>query len=397
MRLILRGLLTLAVLAVGKAIEPDARAQAEREKTAVRLAVFDFQRNAVTVLDAATGEVLAGFGMPGPGTVYGSSTGRWFYVIHTAQNRVSVIDSGLRREEHGDHMDLIEGPPFVRGTVVVGRRPIDTWVGNGMLTVHSDDDGTLAVFEDRRLEAALDYIEIRGAGTGHNNGLVLGDYVLLSLASAGEVSVYRMDGTRLQPFTGCPRTHGWALRGTLAAAGCADGVMLFSLEGEEVRMTKIANPPDTPDNIRVGTVRSNPNSPVMVGNWGSGVVIIDPVARTLRPVPLPVNPLAFFFTPDGRRVTVLTADGNVHALDPRSGQILATVAAVAPYTAPASGEAPAPRPGMVVGEGVAYITDPPAGTVVEVDTATMTVRRRMSVGGVPTSIGMVSVTGVPHN
>ncbi|MGD9893773.1 MAG: hypothetical protein AB7N70_02815 [Dehalococcoidia bacterium] len=394
LRLLLGALVALSVVALGGVAAPAALAD---EAAAVRLAVVDFDTNAVTLLDAADGATLATFGMPGPGNVHASSSGRWFYVVHTAAGRVSVIDSGLRLEDHGDHHDLTISPPFVRGTVLTGRRPIDTWVQDGMLTVHNDDDGTLAVFDDRRLEVALDYTEIRGAGTGHNNAVVLGgDTVLLSLASAGTVTAYRMDGSVIQSFEGCPGTHGWTVLGTIAAAGCTDGVMLFSKSGDAVSMRKIENPAGTPSNTRVSTLRSNANSPVIAGNWGAGLAMIDPRPGTLTPVSLPAAPLAFAFTSDGSRLIVLTPDGSVHALDPLSGRMLGTVAAVLPYAAPAMGQPSVARPGLTVGDGVAYLTNPPAGEIVEIDTAAMTVARRMNVGGAPTGIAMIAVSGEMH-
>jgi hypothetical protein len=373
-----------------------AAAEDEAETTAVRIAFADFRTNAVTVLDGASGERLASFGMPGPGSIYGASGGRWFYAVHTAPGRVSVIDSGLRAEDHGDHADLLAGPPFVRGTVRVGRRPVDTWVQNGMLTVHSDDDGTLALFEDERLEVALDYTEIKGAGPGHNNGLVLGDHVLLSLASAGRVTAYRLDGSAAQTFEGCPGTHGWTLNGGVAAAGCADKVMLFTQAGDQLRASSVPHPPGTPEGTRVGTLRSHPASQVLAGNWGPGLTLIRPAEATMQPVPLPAAPLAFAFSGDGARLLALTPDGTLHALDPASGRALGSVAAVDPYVAPASGQPAAPRPSLAVGNGVAYLSNPTLGQIVEVNTTAMSVTRRLDVGGQPTSIGLVSLTGALH-
>jgi hypothetical protein len=395
LRFLLGALVALSLATFGGVAPPTARAD---DTTAVRLAVVDFDTNAVTLLDAGNGASLATFGMPGPGSVHGSSSGRWFYVVHTAAGRVSVIDAGLRTEDHGDHQDLTITPPFVRGTVITGRRPIDTWVQDGMLTVHNDDDGTLAVFDDRRLEVALDYTEIRGSGTGHNNAVVLGgDTVLLSLASAGTVTAYRMDGSVIQRFEGCPGTHGWTVLGATAAAGCTDGVMLFSKSGDTVTMRKIQNPAGTPSNTRVSTLRSNSNSPMITGNWGAGLALIDPAAGTLTPVSLPAAPLAFAFTEDGSRLIVLTPDGSLHALDPSSGRMLGAVVAVAPYVAPAMGQPAIARPGLTVGDGVAYLSNPPSGEIVEIDTATMTITRRMRVGGTPGSIAMIAVSGELHD
>jgi hypothetical protein len=205
-----------------------------------------------------------------------------------------------------------------------------------------------------------------------------------------------MDGSAMQTFEGCPGTHGWTVLGMTAASGCRDGVMLFTRLGGTVTMRKIDNPPGTPDTVRVATVRSNPNSPVIIGNWGAGLALIDPQAGTLTPVTLSAAPLAFFFTADGSRLIVLMPDGAVQALNPATGQVIGSVAAVAPYVAPAMGQPAVPRPGLTVGAGVAYITNPTAGEIVEINTQTMAIGRRIAVGGTPTSIAMVALTGEVH-
>jgi hypothetical protein len=116
-RLALLLVLSLALLAPASWTPASVAADEEEAETiAVRIAFADFRTNAVTVLDAASGERLASFGMPGPGSIYGASGGRWFYAVHTAPGRVSVIDSGLRTEDHGDHTDLLAGPPLRRTT-----------------------------------------------------------------------------------------------------------------------------------------------------------------------------------------------------------------------------------------------------------------------------------------
>ncbi|MDW8255862.1 MAG: hypothetical protein RML85_02425, partial [Acidobacteriota bacterium] len=48
-----------------------------------------------------------------------------------------------------------------------------------------------------------------------------------------------------------------------------------------------------------------------------------------------------------------------------------------------------PRPGLALGEEVAYVSDPPTGDVVEVDLEGLRITRRISVGGAPTSLTML--------
>jgi len=263
--IILAALLFAGVTAAGR---PHTVA-AQGEVTVTRLVVADAQTGALSVIDAEDGTVLATFGTPSANpNVVASSSGRWVFAVHTAANRVTVLDTGLRLEDHGDHRDLVVGHPFVRGTVVTGRRPIDFWAGDSRATVHNDDDGTLAVFDDERLEHTLDFTEIRGAGTGHNNAVVLGETVLLSLASAGRISAYRINGAAITSFEGCPGTHGWTTRAGTAAAGCTDGVMLITGTGTNLTARKVGEPAGSPESARVSTLTSHPDNPVLAANFG---------------------------------------------------------------------------------------------------------------------------------
>jgi DNA-binding beta-propeller fold protein YncE len=365
---------------------------AEDTVTVIRLVIADADTGALTVLDAADGRTIATFGTPSanPG-VTASPSGRWVYAVNTAANRVTILDTGLRLEDHGDHADLVVGPPFVRGTIVTGRRPIDFWAQRGMATVHNDDDGTLAVFDEGRLEVALDYTEIRGAGTGHNNAVVLGDTVLLSLASAGRITAYRMDNSIVTSFEGCLGTHGWTTRGATAAAGCIDGVMLITNSPAGLMAKKVAEPAGSPDTARVSTLISHEQSPVLIGNFGQGLAIIQPDADLMQVVPLPSMPVRFLFDAAGTRLVVVTLDGMVHVLEPATGRILGSMAAVTPIR---TGDGAPPTALMAVTATTAYVTDPQAGQVVAVDLAGPSLARRMNVGGAPRGIAAVAMTGV---
>jgi hypothetical protein len=384
-------LIALILWGVTAALTP-LSAAAQGSATITRLVISDAQTGALTVLDANDGKVLSTFGTPSANpNVVASSSGRWVFAVNTTANRVTVLDTGLRLEDHGDHADLVAGPPFVRGTVITGRRPIDFWAQDGRATVHNDDDGTLAVFDDERLEHTLDFTEIRGAGTGHNNAVVLGDSVLLSLALAGRITAYRLDGSTLTSFEGCPGTHGWTTRAGVAAAGCMDGVMLISGSGASLTARRVAEPAGSPETARVSTLTSHRDNPILAGNFGLGLAFIDPDAETLRVMALPANPVKFLFDERGEQLIVLTLDGMVHQVHPASGQIVASAAAVSPMR---TGDGAPPTASMAVGPRSIYVTDPQTGELVELDLARLTVARRVTLGGQPRNIAIVSMTGV---
>jgi YVTN family beta-propeller protein len=316
-------------------------------------------------------------------------------VVHTAANRISVLDTGLRLEDHGDHQDARVSPAHVRGTIAPGRRPIDFWTDYGFTTVHNDDDGALAVFDDERLEVALDYTEIKGEGTGHNNAVVLGgDTVLLSYAAEGRVTAYGLDNSVKARFEGCVGTHGWTARTrTQAASGCVDGVLVYTHTAEGVTAHKVAEPAGSPADARVSTMTSSPRSEVFVGNFGQGLALLKADASVLTPVVLPAAPVKFAFSQAGDTVVVLTADGAVQGLNPNNGETLwRTSAAVQPLD-PTAGS---PRPSMALGESVAYVSNPPAGEVVVLDVQNGSVIRRVAVGGTPTNLAVAAILGVKH-
>ena len=390
--------LTFALAATSVLTSTAARAAQEGDhSSAARLVVADAVAHTLAVLDAANGERLATFATPGRiGNVVRSSSGRWVFAVHTDANKLTVLDSGLRRLDHGDHMDLEVGVPFIRATIYPGRKPIDFWTGNGMATVHNEDDGTLAVIDEERLEEGTEVRRIKGAGSGHNNAVVLEDTVLLSHASEGRVTAYGLaDGAVRQAFEGCPGTHGWTTPGrTFAAAGCTDGVMLFTKDGSQVTARKVAEPADSPENARVSTITSHRSSEILVGNFGQGLALIRPADTELRSAPLPSTPVRFAFNHDGKRLIVLTLDGRLHALDPASGQTLWSIDAVTPVDTATTG---APRPSLAVGEEAAYVSDPPAGRIVKIDLALgRTFGAPLTIGGTPTALALVEMEGAQH-
>jgi DNA-binding beta-propeller fold protein YncE len=387
-RLMLLPLLAVAIGLAGATAPTHAD-----EKEAKRLFVVDASRNMVIALNPEDGTTVGMFSMPGPTTLNASSSGRWVYALQTGENRMTVIDSGLKLVSHGDHDDLSVGPPYVRGTVVTGRRPIDFWSGSGMATVHNDDDGTLVVFDDKRLEVALDYTEIRGMGTGHNNAVVLDGTVLLSHASSGRVAAYGMDNTMVTMFEGCPGAHGWTVRGMTAAVGCTDGVLLITKGATGLTSFKVGEPAGSPETARVSTIRSHERVPVMWGNFGQALARFAPGQPLVDVIPLPANPVRFEFNADGDRLVVLTADGQVHTLDPNSGRVLTSVAAVA---AVRMGTPAPPRPSIAVGEDTAYATDPTTGEVVVISVKSGQIERRIRVGGEPASIALIRMGGEQH-
>jgi hypothetical protein len=92
---------------------------AQADFTAVRIMSIDGRTGELNVINPATGEVVGTFTTPAEGfaSVYSSTSGRYMLANHYFGQHVTIVDSGLRSVPHGDHVDLVEGAPFVRATI----------------------------------------------------------------------------------------------------------------------------------------------------------------------------------------------------------------------------------------------------------------------------------------
>lgn len=353
-----------------------------------RLLVTDADSANSYIIDLATGDVIATFTTPGEaGRAYASPSGQFGFILHRNENRVSLVHSGLTAVDHGDHMDLLLGSPYIAATMNVGRQPTHFFNYGNDIAIYNDQDGTIAVLDQRLLGVTLDYTEIVASAPDHGAPIVWEDFVLSGQLAPGHVEIYRRDGTLVDTVEGCPRLHGQTRTQTVMAFGCSDGVLLFTETDGEFTATKIDNPSPAPENARVGTLTSHDDSPVLIGNFGSGIAIIDPEAATITAVELPANPIVMTFV-DGDSLLVLLTDGSLHDLEPTTGEVRRSLQATAAFDADFGVRAVM----SLQGEHV-YITDPAAGQVHEVHLDDFEVERTMDLGFTPFSIATLAIPG----
>lgn len=354
-----------------------------------RLVVADGKAGMLRVIDLEKGEIVGSFSAPGPARVYAAGNGMYAFAVHREQNRVSVVFGGLSLEDHGDHKDLVVSAPYVLQTLTTGPKPTHFKTHGGVVTIFNDGDGTVAVLDEKNLGLGLRMTEIATGAPDHGAPIAAGNMILSGSLNRGVVEVFSRGGQRVMSFQGCPRLHGEAARADLTAFGCADGVMIVERRGNAFVSRKLPNPAGTPERVRVGTLVSHAKHPFFIGNFGQGLVRVD---NQLTVYPLPANPVRFGFDKDGQLV-VLTADGNLHTLEAASGKVIKSLKVSEPITA--SGEG-AVRPGMALGDGIAFVTLPDKGEVLEVELASLEIKRRFKVGGTPGSVAWLWVDGVRH-
>ncbi|GAA6755766.1 metallochaperone AztD [Thermus thalpophilus] len=352
-----------------------------------RLAVADGKEAVVRVLDEE-GKLLGQFTVPSPARLYPLSGGQYVLAVHRDAGAVSFLFGGFRLEDHGDHQDVKEENPYVAATLRTGPKPTHIFAHGETLAVFHDGDGTVVLFDLRRL--GLDFTPrlVATGGADHGAVALLGGALLVGGLERGRAEVYTPAGARVLTLPqACPRLHGEAVLGEVAAFGCADGVLLVQRQGRGFVGRKVPNPAGSPEGARVSTLTAHPRAGVFVGNFGQALAFLEPRESRLEVLPLPARPLRFAFDPEGEALYVLTADGHLHKVDPRARRVVGSLEVMA---------APDAAPGLALGHGVAYVADPSRGEVVRVDLEAWRVTARLKVGGAPLYLALFEVVGTKH-
>lgn len=333
------------------------------------------------VVDPAGDRVVGTFPLAGTGTAYAGERGLAFAV----QGAAGVTHA----------IDVRRGAPALLGSPVTGTNPVHFVAHDGLVALHHDDDGSATVVRETALRGNSPRTWTFDTGREHHGIAVpFADLVLLSVANPDDEADELPIGVEARDYRGrvldqaldCPGLHGEAARGETVAIGCADGVLLVEVHGDHLHATKVTEPEDTAEGLRVGTVRSHEDVGYFLGNFGpESLALISPRTGTLTPVPIPGTVRSFWLHgARGGTAVVLTTDGRVHLVDPRSGEIRRFADVVPEFGT--TGQ----RPALAIGERSAYVTDPRDGTLTEIALRGLRVTARTDVGGSPTSLAVVA-------
>lgn len=389
---------TLTALTAALSLSLMAAAQtapATPAKHAARLVIADGKTGTLTVLDTEKGAVMGTFGTPGKlSGLYVGPGGQYVYGIHRDSDRVTVLNSGLSSVSHGDHNDLVVGVPYVLATLNVGPKPTHFFSHVDRIVIFNDGDGSMPIFGEELLGKTNDMQVIKAAKPDHGAPALLGNTLLAGMLSLNRIDAFDVgSGKLLRSIEDCPGVHGESIRGDTAYFGCTDGVLALTVKGSDITSRKLSNPASTPEKTRVGTVVTHEKSSVMFGNFGSGLASWKAASTTLKPLPLSAAPLNFTFTEDGQTLVVLTANGELHTLNPATGKVKRSAAVVPAYDA---SNKEALRPALTLGDDVAYVASPGTGEILTVNLADLKVTSRLKVAGQPALIALVEADGMQH-
>jgi hypothetical protein len=208
----------------------------------------------------------------------------------------------------------------------------------------------------------------------------------------------------------CPGPHGEARTGEVVAFACEDGILLITQEGDQFVGELLAYPAAqvtsgtaaaTPQTAEADSVRSSllawhgEENPI-VGNYGDGLLLIDPIGKELSTVSLGAIALWMTFDRQGDRLITLTDDGRVHSVAVADGSIEWMTEAATAYSSFPPDDAIALYPFIAVSDRSVYVPNPTVGTIVEVRLANGEITNQFDVDGEPARVTLVIASGVRH-
>ncbi|HVU14066.1 MAG TPA: hypothetical protein VHD90_22460 [Phototrophicaceae bacterium] len=322
----------------------------------------------LTLIDAATLQPMGEILTPGRTAVLGtSSDGRYGFAIHRDDDCITLID----------------GANGASRTIQTEAEPTHFHAYAGQVVVFNDGAGSVSIFD----EAALDQPPrvVKATQPDHGSAVVIDGYLLAGHLRLGQVDVYRIaDGQWVQSFDCCPVLHGAAQIGQTAAFGCNDGVLLIRKIGDTFDGIKLDNPPDAPRRARVGIFALHPSQPLLLGNSGAGLALIDVAQAIIRILPLPAHPLKFTFDRSGAAILTLTHEGTLYGLDPTSGKIVASVSVTQPVEIP-KGPTGGPHPTFAIGDDAIYVAAPDEQRLTVID-ASFSIGQTLSLNDQPNAV-----------
>jgi hypothetical protein len=401
---------------------PDARPDSgggghSGDVTRGRLVVADGRMPAVQVWDLDTRMRVGEFTVSAPATPYANTTGveGVVYLTQRANNRTDVLVSGVEFSAHDDHFHVSKrAPTHLAARSITSMMPTHFTAHHGWSAIFNDGDGSVTFLSDASMLTMSLMVRTFTTGVAHHGVAVIAfNHLVASVPDPVDPPMgstrlpvgvswrdRQMTATEAGRDSSCPRLHGEATNRDSIAFGCADGVLVLRWNSATMRFTpqKIANPMGTASTIRVGTLEAHESLPVYIGNWSRepALVIVDPAgnggAGSITPFTLPTTQLTFKLDSEGAKLLVLTVDGRLHRLNPRTGASDGTPIQVIPaYAMAPSGEG-AVRPALAITGDRAYVSDPRDGTVQAVDLERWAMDAPLMVGGAPSGMAVVSLS-----
>jgi hypothetical protein len=392
--------------------EPEEEVEMVAAAALQRLAISDNTLSNLKLVDVQSGTLVSTIGLRGgpASLLYRSPSGRFAIAQQRTQNVVDFIDSGIELAGSDSDPHFHKESPYLLDWNLTDQLPTHENVNGHFISVFFDGTGNASWIDERDLIAGAPRIAHSfNSGGPHHSGsatlLLAGGtpaYVFAPLNPAGglptSVVARNAAGQELARRDDCPVMHGNGSNADAVVFGCENGAVLFRANGTSVTATKLTMPAA----LAGSGVRTVWGESEATGFLVGGVATpagITPAIRTLATInsqsgamtvmPLPADARYYGVSIDGvrGRIAVLAHDGRLFVFNGATAQLLHTVPSVVP-TIPLTG---ALTHTMTSAEDRVWVTSPTTGEVVEVNTASGSVSRRMTVGGTPTRVTLLGV------
>jgi zinc transport system substrate-binding protein len=369
-----------------------------------RALIADHANGKLTLLDAVSGKIIANYGVEGPARLKPSDNGKMIYAAQGTQNRVDVIESGITVTSHGDHADVDAKAPRMTSVNLTGTKPSHINVGNGRVAAFFDGEGLARVVrEDALLSGKAKVEAVKTARPHHGLAAPVGDFLAVSIPHPGDskelpigIELLDRSGKSLAKSTDCPRMHGEARFGMTSAFGCADGVLLLTINRAGGKFEKIAYPSALPPDRMVRNLATGQAVNSFLGDFGvDGMVVLDPTAKDFKFIQLPSRRMHFARERVmGNLGFAITEEGQVHKINALTGTIESSLQVTDRYAM--DGGSAVPRPRLSASGDRLVVTDPAKATVHVIDTVKMQVVHKVAVPGSPFDPVLVGASGGDH-
>ncbi|WP_017621969.1 hypothetical protein [Nocardiopsis chromatogenes] len=323
-----------------------------------RLVLADTEDGAVHLLDPASEEVSPLGTVPGAREA--ATDGRHAFI--GADGAVTVVDSGAWTVDHGDHVHYYRAEPGTVGEAEAGGALGAP--GDPAVTALATGDGALVL--DR---ASLDEGEVETAAQPDGTAVV--PYAGRLLAAGADGDTVRVLDRAGEPEgtldETCPDPSGQAVTRRGAVLGCSDGALVVTEEdgGDEDEAALAAEKvpyPEDEDAPPAESFHHRPGAPVVAGLAadGEGAWVFDVGAAEWTRIDSGPA-VAVSAAGEDLPVLLLGEDGTLRAYDPATGERTAERELMDPV------EGDGPPPSVWIDTARAYVNDPAADAVHEID------------------------------
>ncbi|MGP4975629.1 hypothetical protein [Brachybacterium tyrofermentans] len=359
----------------------------------------------VTTLDSSDGSTVGSSDVEGYVRLNPAGDGR--HVAVSASDAITMYDTGLLAQGHGDHFHYYVQDPALTDLSVPAPMPGHVVPHGDRTALFADGTGDITLIDPTALvDGDLGILEETSTEAPHHGVAVpLSDGGLLVTQGTEDerhtVQALDADGNVTAETDDCPGVHGEAAAkptesGDVISLGCENGSVIYrdgefhkvAIDGDFQRSGNQKGHEDSSIVLADHKVEADPEGGA---EHPTEIALIDTSDNTQQIVDLGSE---YWFRsldrgPNGEAL-VLTADGELNILDPESGEILHEVPVTGEWTEPDNWQETGPM--MSVADGTAFVVDPAAQKLTMVDVASGEIYRELDLPVVPHEIQVTTGT-----